>query len=101
MEKFNFKKLVIIIVLVVSFVVGEFLGVVPYVVARITSSIYVNLNYPERKLKFQSGEYAYGFGDYSVVYKDKDENNVNFMLLPKEFPVIIRWDSIKKDDMKD
>ena len=101
MKKFNFKKLIIIIVLVVSFVVGEFLGVVSYVVARITSAIYVNLNYAERKLKFQSGEYAYGFGDYSVVYKDKDENNVNFMLHPKEFPVIITWDSVKKDSIKD
>jgi hypothetical protein len=70
-------------------------------VARTVSSIYATINYPERKLKFQSWEYAYGFGDYSVVYKDKDENNVNFMLTPKGFPVIVRWDSIKKDSMKD
>jgi len=101
MKKFNFKKLIIITALGVSFIVGEFLGVVPYIVARTASSIYTNLNYPDRKLKFQSGEYAYGFGDYSVVYKDKDENNVNFMLTPKEFPIIIIWDSIKKDSMKD
>ena len=101
MKKFKFKKLIIITALGVCFMVGEFWGVIPYIVARTASSIYANLNYPERKLKFQSGEYAYGFGDYSVVYKDKYEKNVDFMLAPKQFPVIIRWDSIKEDSMKD
>jgi hypothetical protein len=101
MKKIRSKKIIIIAVLGVCLMVGEFLGVLPYLVARTVSSIYAAINYPERKLKFQSGEYAFGFGDYSVVYKDKDENIVNFMLTPKELPVIIRWDSIKMDSMKD
>jgi hypothetical protein len=45
--------------------------------------------------KFQNAEYAYGFGDYSVRYRDRDGKTVGFMLCPKEFPVLIRYDSLK------
>lgn len=92
---FKFKKLVIITVIIVSLGVCEIIGVLPYVVARITASIYVTLNYPTKGLKFQNAEYAYGFGDYSVRYRDKDGKTVGFMLCPKEFPVLIRYDSLK------
>jgi hypothetical protein len=51
---------------------------------------------PTMGLKFESAEYAYGFGDYSVRYKDKDgKTAVGLMLCPKEFPIIIIYDSIK------
>lgn len=81
--------------------VAHFAGTLPYIVARTVSSVYVSINYPERKLKFERGEYAYGFGYYSVVYRDKDGNIMDFMLSPKEFPFFIVWDSIKRDGFKE
>jgi hypothetical protein len=95
------KKLLVIVAIVASLIMAHFLGALPYMVARTASSIYSAINYPERKLRFQRGEYAYGFGDYSVVYKDKNGNVENFMLAPKEFPFFVVWDSIKQDGFGD
>lgn len=97
MRKHKLKKAIIIFVLILLIGIGEYTGVLPYVVARITSSIYVVHNYPTSGLKFQDAEYAYGFGDYSVSYEDKDGKTVGFMLFPNEFPIFIRYDSIKGD----
>jgi hypothetical protein len=101
MRGFKYKKLLIIGVIIGTIMITELVGVLPYIMARTVSSIYSIINYPERKLKFQRCEYAYGFGDYSVVYKDKDENTVGFMLTPKEFPIFIVWDSIRQDGFDD
>lgn len=95
MIKIKLKKLIIIILVVVCLGISESVGFLPYIVARISSSIYVTINYSSKELKFQSSEYAYGFGDYFVRYKDKEGKGVGFMLFPKEFPIFIRYDSIK------
>lgn len=65
-------------------------------VARISSSIYVAMNYPTSGFKFEDSEYAYGFGDYSVRYRDKSGNIYGFMLFTKEFPIFVRYGSIKQ-----
>jgi hypothetical protein len=95
MEKSKLKKIMIVIAIIASLGLSEFIGILPNVVARITTSIYVAINYPTNGLKFESAEYAYGFGDYSVRYKDKSGNIQGFMLFPKEFPILIRYDSMK------
>lgn len=81
--------------------VSEFVGVLPYVVARITSSIYVAIKYPTKGFKFESAEYAYGFGDYFVRYRDKDGKGIGIMLTPKGLPFVVVWDSIKQDGFGD
>lgn len=95
MRKSKLKKIIIVITIIASLGISEFIGVLPYVVARISSSIYIAINYPSKGLKFVSAEYAYHFGDYSVLYKDKEGKGAGFMLFPKEFPIFIRYDSIK------
>jgi hypothetical protein len=50
---FKLKRLVIVTVILVSLGVCEIIGVLPYVVARITASIYVTINYPTKGLKFR------------------------------------------------
>lgn len=71
----------------------------PYLVSRISSGIYVTIHYPNKNFKFESSEYAYGFGDYSVTYKDNSNNYLNLILFPKEFPILIRYDSLKGDNL--
>lgn len=75
----------------------EFIGTLPYAVAIVSSSVYIAINYPKKSFKFDSAEYAYGFGDYSVRYKDKDggTQGLGLMMFPKQFPVFVRYDSIK------
>lgn len=95
MQKLRPKKLLLIITIITFIGITEYIGVLPYAAARLSSSIYVAVNYPEKGFKFQIAEYAYGFGDYFVRYNDKDGNAVGLMLFPKEFPIFIRYDSLK------
>lgn len=73
------------------------MGTLPYIAARASSSVYIAINYPTKSFKFHSAEYAYGFGDYSVRYKDKDGSTqgLGLMMFPKQFPIFVRFDSIK------
>jgi hypothetical protein len=41
----------------------------PYAVARITSLIYVVINYPKNGFKFENAEYAYGFDRWDYYIK--------------------------------
>ncbi|MGY0372744.1 hypothetical protein [Clostridium sp. JNZ J1-5] len=87
------KRIRIIAVIILALL--EFTGVIPYIVARTTASIYVARNYPNSDLKFDSAEYAYGFGEYSVRYKSKQGKDLVLSISPADFPVIITYDSIK------
>lgn len=74
----------------------EIIGALPYLVARISSSVYITANYPAMNLEFSRAGSLYGFGDYGVEYKDKDGNNgPGLQMYPKEFPVFVRYDSLK------
>lgn len=74
----------------------EFMGILPCVLARCSSKIYVKINYPKKKFKFDSIEYSPQFGDYSIKYKSTSEKDLGIMIFPKEFPIFIRYDSLKK-----
>jgi hypothetical protein len=95
MQKLKHKKIILIIAITTVLAISEYIGHLPYIAARISSSIYIAINYPSKGFKFESAEYAYGFGDYFVRYKDKEGNDAGLMLFPKEFPIFIRYDSIK------
>jgi hypothetical protein len=101
MKKFKHRRIVISVSIIAILGLCKFTGVLPYVVARISSSIYVSIHYPTKGLKFDNEEYAYGFGDYSVRYKDKNGETLGLMLTPKEFPIFVVWDSIKQDGFDD
>jgi hypothetical protein len=75
-----------------------FTGRLPYLAARVSSSIYIAAHYPTEGFEFERAEYLYGFGDYGVVYRDKDGSTpgLGLQMFPKEFPIFIRYDSIKK-----
>ena len=89
--------MIILGLFILSFGVLEFTGILPYAVARVSSSVYIAINYPRKSFEFDSAEYAYGFGDYSVRYNDKDGSTqgLGLMMFPKEFPIFVRYDSIK------
>lgn len=74
----------------------EVMGILPGILARCSSKIYVTINYPKKKFKFDSIEYSPQFGDYSIKYKSTSEKDLGIMMFPKEFPIFIRYDSIKK-----
>lgn len=97
MRKIKLKKMIIVSVIIVCLGVLEFIGTLPYIVARASSSIYIAINYPTKSFKFDSAEYAYGFGDYSIRYKGKDGNTqgLGLMMFPKQFPIFVIYDSIK------
>jgi hypothetical protein len=101
MGKFKHRKLIISIAIIAILGLCKFTGVLTYVVARVSSSIYVTIHYPTKGFKFNSGEYAYGFGDYYVRYENKNEKTLGLMLAPKEFPMFVVWDSIKQDGFDD
>lgn len=97
MRKIKHKKMIIVAVILVCLGILEFTGTLPYIVARASSSVYIAINYPTKSFEFDSAEYAFGFGDYFVKYKDKDgiTQGLGIMMFPKQFPIFVRYDSIK------
>ncbi len=92
------KTLIIVCITIICIGVTSFTGRLPYIAARVSSSIYIATQYPMEGFEFESAEYLYGFGDYGVVYRDKDGSTpgLGLQMYPKEFPIFIRYDSIKK-----
>ena len=75
--------------------VFEFIGVIPYIIARTTTSIYVTSNYSSMGLKFEHAGYERIVAEYFVWYKDKSGKNIGFCLMPVKFPIFIIYDPIK------
>ncbi|ERI92351.1 hypothetical protein HMPREF1982_02333 [Clostridiales bacterium oral taxon 876 str. F0540] len=91
----RYKKKIIFIGIILCLVLSEAVGILPYAAARAAGRIYVTINHSSSKLKFVSAEYAYGFGNYSVSYRDKYGQLQSFMMFPKAFPIFVVFDSIK------
>ncbi len=98
MKKSRLKKIAIVFTVIICLGVLELVGTIPYVIARISSSVYITANYPGEDFKFDRAEYLYGFGDYGVVYTDEagGTQGLGLQMYPKEFPVFVRYDSIKQ-----
>lgn len=97
MRKIKHKIMIIACVIIVCLGVLEFTGTLPYIVARISSSIYMDSNYPKEGFEFEREEYIHILGEYWVIYKDKDGSTqgLGFKMYPKEFPIFVIHDSIK------
>lgn len=80
---------------IVILTVMELTGILPYMAVRTASSIYLTINYPTKGFQFESAEYARVFGDCSVKYQNKSGEALNLMLSPKQFPIIVSYDSEK------
>ena len=91
----RYKKKIIAVSIIFCLALSEGIGILPYAAARAAGRIYGTINHSSSKLKFVSAEYAYGFGNYSVCYRDKDGQLQSFMMFPKAFPIFVVFDSIK------
>lgn len=91
----RYKKKIIAAAIILCLSITEAIGILPYAAARAAGRIYVTINHSSSKLKFVGAEYAYGFGNYSVSYRDKDGQLQSFMMFPKAFPIFVVFDSIK------
>lgn len=94
--KIKRKKLILIGIIVALLTILQFTGAMPYIVARVSSSVYVAVNYPAERLKFENAEYLDGFGNYGVVYMNNDGSDkvLGLQMYPKEFPIIVLYDSL-------
>lgn len=88
------KKKVIGSIVAILLILSEVTGVLPYLTARLSTSIYVTSKHKDKEFKFQYVEYSSQFGDYIVVYKDNNGKNYGFMVTPKIMPIIILYDPI-------
>ena len=88
------KKKVIVFMVVISIIISEVTGVLPYLAARLSTSIYITSKHKDINFKFQYVEYSPQFGDYIVVYKDNNGKNWGFMVTPKILPIIILYDPL-------
>ena len=95
-KKYKTTALTVLIgIILTCLIVFHFIGILPDIVARVSSQVYITINYPTKGFKFKSGEYSYGFGDYFVKYENEDGETVGLMMLPEKFPIIVRQDTKK------
>ena len=96
LKKIKHKKLLIIMIIICLGVL-QLTGIIPYIIARSASTIYIANNHPMRELKFDhvDGSRNPVFeNSYSVYYKDKYENSEGFVMYPKQFPTYVLFDSM-------
>lgn len=84
MERNEWKVLMIIVAIVAGL---WFTGIVPERIARICGTSYVKKNFPEMQLECISIEYANAYGDYLILFEDKDGNTYGCTIGPVLFPI--------------
>ncbi|GIO67272.1 hypothetical protein VQ056_06720 [Paenibacillus sp. JTLBN-2024] len=84
------------IVLIVLLVLEQIPGVQRFTAANV-SRIYVYFTYGHDKLFFEKIEYVPQFGDYFVTYENKLGEKYSFIVSPRFFPVLVKYDPIKKE----
>lgn len=95
MKRF-FSKKILILFIILLLLITQLSGYTPYITSRISSFIYIKLNYSDQNFKFSSSEYSPQFGDYSITYTNNSGESIGLMMYPKPFPILIRYDSIKQ-----
>ncbi|MED3645819.1 hypothetical protein P4637_04400 [Halalkalibacterium halodurans] len=88
------RKMVLMIGAVLVSVCAGWAMISPKSLAITTVKIYTTLNYHDHDLTYVSVEYAKGFGDYSVVLKDREGSHQGFLVTPSFFPVIVSYDPL-------
>lgn len=71
-------------------------GIVPKSIGRHTAAEYVQENYSEMGLKFETIEFSTAYGDYIASFIGGDDTVYNFRLSSGPLPVSVVYDSIKQ-----
>lgn len=80
----EWRTLVIIVMIVAGL---WFSGIVPEWIARIAGTSYVKKTFPEMQLECINIEYADVYGDYLILFEDKDGNTYGCTIGPALFPI--------------
>lgn len=78
------------VIILTCLIVFDFIGILPAILARVSSQVYLAINYLSKEFKFDTSEYAYEFWDYYVRYKNEDGETIVLMMLPEKVPIIVR-----------
>ena len=83
------KKIFIVIIIVILIIVAGLWisGIIPKQIAKIYGNIYMNNNFPEMELKYDTIEWSKNYDDYIITFKDKDNNMHSCTIGPKYFPI--------------
>ena len=81
-------------IVIIVIVLSHQFTVVQHATARLSTTLYVNIKYSDRDFQYQHIEFESHFGDYFVSYKDKNGENISFIVTPKFFPVIVLYDPL-------
>ena len=83
------KKIFIVIIIVILIIVAGLWisGIIPKQIAKIYGNIYMNNNFPEMELKYDTIEWSKNYDDYIITFKDKDNNTHSCTIGPKYFPI--------------
>ena len=95
------KKIIIILAVIIILVIilGLWIsGIIPKQIAKISSSIYLKCNFPEKQLEYVDIEWSPYHGDYIIKYKDKNNELYSFGIGPKYFPISLGQGIFKLED---
>lgn len=79
--------IIIPLVICASLLILWITGILPSGISILVANKYVHEHYSERDFKYQSVEYADGFGVFIVRYVDKDGKIVSFPVSPIGFHI--------------
>lgn len=84
------KKILIIIgILVLVIIVLWFGGVIPKQIGKIYGIKYMKNNFPEMQFDYVNIEWNKYYGDYIIIFKDKENGSYSCVIGPKYFPISI------------
>lgn len=89
------KNTIIIVIVAIMLYLGETDNFLPNHIARLSSQIYVEINYPTKNLTFRNSENATAFENYSTIYENERGDILSLSMIPQCFPVIVIYDSFK------
>jgi hypothetical protein len=94
MYKFMKKRIFILFIIIIFITLFEVTGIIPYVSARLSTTIYVNVKYKNLNLKFSKIEFSPVHNNYYAAFIDKKGKIYNFFIMPKIMPILILYDPI-------
>lgn len=95
MKNKRLKQIKILMGIIVVIILLEQIPRVQQQTAVFSSQIYVISKYGS-DFKYEKIEYSSEFGNYDVFYRDVNENEYSFTVIPKFFPIFVSYDSIEK-----
>lgn len=83
------KKIIIIFLLAIILLITTlwFSGIIPKQIGKTYGIKYMSENFPDMQLEYINIEWNKYYGDYTITFKDKENNNYGCVIGPKYFPV--------------